>query len=162
MELSPTDRALLAALQAGLPLTARPYAALGAPLGLDEGAVLAALDRLCGAEGPVARFGVIVRHRALGYVANAMCVWDVPDALVGTAGRYLAGLPCVSLCYRRPRRPPDWPYNLFCMIHGKDQDSVRAQVADAAQGPLENCRHEILFSTRCFKQTAGRHFAEIG
>ena len=65
------------------------------------------------------------------------------------AGRWLAELPFVTLCYRRPRRPPVWPYNLFCMIHGRDRGTVEALVdqASAAAG-LEEVPRAVLFSRR--------------
>lgn len=112
MGLSATDRALLDALKDGLPLAERPYAHLGARLGCSEAEVLGRLARLQ-ADGTVKRFGVVVRHRTLGYRANAMTVWDVPDDRVQAAGRALAALDYVTLSYRRPRRRPHWPYNLF-------------------------------------------------
>ncbi len=75
------DRALLAALAAGLALEPRPYAALARRLGLDEAAALQRLRALRDS-GVVRRFGVVVRHHELGYRANAMVVWDVPDEQV--------------------------------------------------------------------------------
>ncbi len=146
------DRRLLALLQDGLPLVPAPYAALGRRLGLDEAEVRARLAQLQ-AEGVISRFGLVVRHHELGYRANAMVVWDVPDDQVREAGRKLAALDFVTLCYRRPRRLPRWPYNLFCMIHGQDREEVLAQVAEAAAlTGLEGVRREVLFSTRRFKQ----------
>ena len=152
------DLDLIAALQDGLPLVPRPYACLGQRIGLSEAEVIARLRRLID-RGVIRRFGVIVRHRALGYRANAMVVWDLPEAEVGAAGARLAALPYVTLCYRRPRRLPDWPYNLFCMIHGTDRDEVLRQVAAAARDcGLEKVMREVLFSTRCFKQRGARYF----
>ncbi len=151
------DLNLLAALQDGLPLTTRPYAALGDATGLDEDDVIRRLRRLI-ESGAIRRFGVIVRHRQLGYRANAMVVWDVPDDTVAEVGERMAALPQVTLCYRRPRRAPDWPYNLFCMIHGKDRTRVLAQVEETARAcGLEGTVHEILFSGRCFKQRGARY-----
>lgn len=151
------DRRLLAAVQDGLPLSAGPYADVAAASGLDEGEVLNRLRILIRA-GVIKRFGVIVRHHECGYRHNAMVVWDVPDHAVHAAGRRLADQEAVRLCYRRPRRPPDWPYNLFCMVHGRDRDGVRAQVeqASAAAG-LGDCRRDILFSVRRFKQRGARY-----
>lgn len=157
MELSREDQSLLARLAEGLPLVPRPYAEVAASLGLDEAGVIARLKALV-ADGTIRRFGVIVRHRELGYRANAMAVWDVPNDLVADAGRRLAGLPYVTLAYRRPRRPPTWPYNLFCMIHGRDRATVRGlveQTADAAG--LSGLPHAVLFSRRCFKQRGARY-----
>ena len=99
------DLALISALQDGLPLVARPYAALGRVAGLGEGEVIERLRALIDG-GVIRRFGVIVRHRELGYRANGMVVWDVPDGRVGEAAHRLAALPYVTLCYRRPRRLP--------------------------------------------------------
>ena len=152
MDVTPAERALLAALADGLPLEPRPFAALGERLGVTEAEALDTLRALQD-RGVVRRFGVVVRHHELGYRANAMVVWDVPDAAVDAAGRALAAAPGVTLCYRRPRRPPDWPYNLFCMIHGQDRDAVlRALERAAALAGLAAVPREVLFSGRRFKQ----------
>lgn len=152
MDLDPRDRALLAAMQDGLPLVERPYREIGARIGMFEREVIERLGDLV-ATGVIRRLGVIVRHRELGYRANAMVVWDVPDDRVDDVGRRLAAIEFVTLCYRRPRRPPEWPYNLFCMIHGSDREVVRAQ-ADAATraAGLSDCARALLFSRRRFKQ----------
>jgi len=151
------DRRLLAAVQEGVPLLARPYEAVARETGMSETAVRARLDALIHA-GVIKRFGVIVRHHECGYRHNAMVVWDVPDREVHAAGRRLAAMEPVRLCYRRPRRPPEWPYNLFCMIHGSDRDAVRADVDRvAAAAGLIGCARDILFSVRRFKQRGARY-----
>ncbi|GAA0594602.1 Lrp/AsnC family transcriptional regulator [Craurococcus roseus] len=152
MDVTPGERALLAALADGLPLEPHPFAALGERLGLTEAQALDALRALRD-RGVVRRFGVVVRHHELGYRANAMVVWDVPDAAVDAAGRALAAAPDVTLCYRRPRRLPDWPYNLFCMIHGRGRDAVLRAVERAAYAAgLAAVPREVLFSGKRFKQ----------
>lgn len=153
----PVDLALLEAIEDGLPLVAEPYAELGRRLGLSEGEVLARLW-LLQTHGVIKRFGVVVRHHELGYRANAMVVWDIPDAEVGELGRRLAAFPCVTLCYRRPRRPPAWPYNLFTMIHGRDRDEVLERVAELiGLCGLGHVDHRVLFSRRRFKQRGARY-----
>lgn len=150
------DRSLLAALEPGLPLVARPFAALGERIGLSEDEVIVRLRRLL-ADGIVKRFGIVVHHRAIGYRDNAMVVWDIPDERVGAAARDLSALPFVTLCYRRPRRP-GWPYNLFCMIHGKDRRTVRGQIAHASEAAgIDGLPQAVLFSTRAFKQRGARY-----
>lgn len=146
------DMALLEALEHGLSLQPSPYAALARDAGLSEEAVLARLHELI--EGKViARFGLIVKHRALGYTANAMAVWDVSDDEVDRIGDILARRPEATLCYRRRRQGPDWPYNLFCMVHGRERSLVTAQVAELARAAgIQDRPGEVLFSTRCFKQ----------
>lgn len=159
MELSTRDRAVLTALEDGLPLVARPYAALGERLGLSEGEVIAALRSLI-KSGVVKRFGVVVRHHELGYRANAMVVWDVPDDRIAEVGARLSALPFVTLCYRRPRRLPDWPYSLFCMIHGRERAAVETLAEEAtAKAELSGLPRAILFSQRRFKQRGARYGA---
>jgi DNA-binding Lrp family transcriptional regulator len=159
MVLTDTDRDLIAAIQQGLPLASRPYAAVGARLGMSEADVIARLTELQDA-GLIKRMGVVVRHRELGYRANAMVVWDVPDNDLERIGRLLAAETCVTLCYQRPRRPPDWPYNLFCMIHGRERDIVRRRLAQIIDyHGLQAIAHSVLFSSRSFKQR-GAHYAE--
>lgn len=150
--LSTLGRHLLAALQPGLPLVSRPYLALAQALGCSERAVM---TRLRGwlQQGIIKRIGVIVRHRELGYRANAMVVWDIPDTEVSAVGRALAAEAGVNLCYRRPRHLPDWPYNLFCMMHGRERDEVLARIDTlCARHSLTAYPHAPLFSTRCFRQ----------
>lgn len=156
--LDPLDLRLVDALQDGLPLVSRPYAALGEPLGLTEPEVRSRIGALL-ANGIMGRLGVVVRHRELGYLANAMVVWDVPDPWVAEVGRLLGAQRGVNLCYRRPRRPPDWPYNLFSMIHGRDRPEVlvRLQVLIQECG-LQEFDHRVLFSRRRFKQR-GAHYS---
>ncbi|GAB2181629.1 Lrp/AsnC family transcriptional regulator [Denitratisoma sp. agr-D3] len=151
------EQALLATLQDGLPLSAHPYAELGAKAGLSEAMTLEMLEGWL-RDGLLKRFGVVVRHRALGYTANAMCVWNIPDDQVSILGRQLAAVPGVTLCYRRERSLPHWPYNLYCMIHGKDRDTVQALRDQAAQQlGLDAYPHQVLFSRRCFKQCGARY-----
>lgn len=153
---SSDDRRFLAAFDEGLPLVARPYRAVGRGLGLDETQVI---ERLAGLidDGIVSRFGLVVRHRELGYRANGMVVWDVADDAVDAVGERFAQHPFVTLCYRRPRRLPRWPYNLFCMIHGRERGTVLTQVkALRERAGIDVRDHSVLFSRRRFKQRGVR------
>ena len=146
------DRELLLLAAQGLPLVSRPYAALGDLLGLSESEVMYRLATLI-EQGLVKRFGVIVRHRELGYRANAMVVWDIPDDLVAQVGRGFGDHEFVTLCYRRPRRLPQWRYNLFTMIHGRDRAEVLKRVNElVSQCVVPGVVYDILFSGRRFKQ----------
>ncbi len=146
------DRRLIQSIENGLPLMHRPYLALARDLGCDEATLLGRLQRLIDI-GLIRRYGVVVRHRELGYRANGMVVWDVDDDDVASLGRRLAAFPCVTLSYRRPRRLPAWPYNLFTMVHGRNREQVLTHVGEIVSAcALEEVPHEILFSTRRFKQ----------
>jgi DNA-binding Lrp family transcriptional regulator len=150
------DRPLLDGLSRGLDLTPRPFAALALRLGRDEAAVIARIEVLLAA-GILTRLGVIVRHRALGYTANAMVVWDAPEARTEAAGQALAALPGVTLAYERRPVAGVWPWRLFCMIHARSRPEA-LEVLDAARAlpALAGVDHRVLFSTRCFKQSGAR------
>ncbi|MFN3984466.1 MAG: Lrp/AsnC family transcriptional regulator [Rhodocyclaceae bacterium] len=153
------EQALLAELQNGLPLCPRPFANLGERVGLSAGMTLELLERVLD-DGLIRRFGVVVRHHELGYRANAMCVWDVPDSEVRAVGARLAREAGVTLCYRRARALPHWRYNLFCMIHGRARDEVEAlRDTLASRLGLDAWPHAVLFSVRRFKQCGGRYFS---
>lgn len=157
MRVSETDRCILAAIEDGLPMVSRPYLAVAQRLGLTEDEVIDRLGAMLEG-GIVKRFGFIVRHHELGYKANAMVVWDVPGGEVDEIGQRMAQLPFVTLCYRRERRPPAWPYNLFCMIHGRDRETVRTQI-DRIRTELDLAAvpSAVLFSSRRFKQRGARY-----
>lgn len=151
--LTETELELVSALQEGIPLTHAPYATLGLP----EEQAISIINRWI-AQGVIKRFGIVVKHHELGYRANAMVVWDVPDSAVGEAGQRIAASGTVTLCYRRPRRLPDWPYNLFCMVHGRDRDDVALQIEAISQScGLADMRKDVLFSRRRFKQCGARY-----
>ncbi len=155
--LDAADYALTGALETGLDLTTRPYANLAARAGLRESECRERIARLVDLS-VIRRFGVVVRHRELGYTANAMVVWNVPDARIDEVGRQLATQPAVTLCYQRPRRMPDWPYNLFSMLHGRDRTDVLAELtALRARLGLEDIPCQPLFSRRRFKQCGARY-----
>ncbi|HEX9278702.1 MAG TPA: Lrp/AsnC family transcriptional regulator [Casimicrobiaceae bacterium] len=155
------DRALVAQLQHGLPLVERPFAALAeaADWSASDGErqVIARIGEWLDS-GVIKRFGVVLRHRVLGYRANAMCVWDLPAPDVDRLGRALAAEEGVTLCYRRARAGTRWPYNLYCMLHGRSRVAVESRIAllNARHG-LAAYPHAVLFSRRAFKQRGARY-----
>jgi DNA-binding Lrp family transcriptional regulator len=155
--LSPEARRLVAALEHGIPLVAEPYAELARAAGSCEENVIATLrDWL--ERGMARRVGTVVRHRPLGYRANAMVVWDVPDAEAGAAGRLAAAHPAVTLCYRRARQLPDWRYNFYCMVHGKERARAAELIEEVTRAAgLAGYAREVLFSARCFAQRGARY-----
>jgi DNA-binding Lrp family transcriptional regulator len=150
------DRRLIQATQAGLPLTPRPYHTIAAQLGLPPAEVMARLERLL-TSGIIRRIGVVPNHYALGYRANAMTVWDIPDELIDSLGEQVGQLEFVSHCYRRPRYLPLWPYNLFVMVHGHHQLEADEQIQQIATLLGEHQRgYKVLYSTRILKKTGLR------
>ena len=159
VQLDSAQTAIVAELQSGIKLERQPFATLGASVNLDEDAVIRQVSDWRG-QGVIKRFGVVVRHHELGYRENAMVVWDVPDEQVSALGQLAAQQEGVTLCYRRPRQLPDWPFNLFCMVHGTDRDVVLAQIAKlTGETGLEAYQMQVLFSCRRFKQHGARYVA---
>ncbi|HSA88930.1 MAG TPA: Lrp/AsnC family transcriptional regulator [Burkholderiales bacterium] len=155
--LSGEERRLVRATVRGLPLVPAPYEAVAESLGLSEARVISLLKSMLD-EGRIRRIGAVIRHRRVGYEANAMVVWDVPDPLVRELGAKVAKDSSVTLCYRRARALPEWPYNLYCMLHGRSRERVLSDVKriSAAYG-LGRFPRSVLFSRQCFAQRAANY-----
>ena len=156
MALDDFDRQLIAATQGGLPLVPRPYDAVGQQLGVSGQQVRERLSQML-ETGLIRRIGAVPNHYRLGFTANGMSVWDVDDTQVDILGERIGQLPGVSHCYRRPRRLPDWPYNLFAMLHGRSRAEVERQAVQLRELLGSACRgHDILYSTAILKKTGLR------
>jgi len=160
--LSQTQQAQLRSIiEQGLPIESKPYLALAKQLNCTEQSVIDTINQWQ-QDGLIKRFGLVVKHRSLGYTANAMVVFDIPVQQVERIGTLLSAENAVTLCYQRPRVLPDWPYNLFCMIHGKNRDQVLAQLADIyTKHQLEQFDKSILFSNKAYKQQGGRYQKQL-
>jgi DNA-binding Lrp family transcriptional regulator len=150
------DRRIIEATQGGLPLVPKPYHALAAGLDLTPEEVMTRLSAMLEC-GVIRRIGVVPNHYALGFSANGMSVWDVPDERAHELGREVGALDFVSHCYRRPRHLPLWPYNLFAMVHGRCGEEVERKVARIAEllGSADR-GHDVLYSKRILKKTGLR------
>lgn len=150
------DRRLIVATQAGLPLVARPYHALAEQLGTTPETVMVRLSAML-ERGTIRRIGAVPNHYAIGYTANGMSVWDVPDERVDELGARIGALDFVTHAYHRPRALPAWPYNLFAMVHGSSREEVLTKVAQIRDLLGADCRaSDVLFSTRILKKTGLR------
>ncbi len=156
MKLDSTDRAIIEALQTGLPLVPAPYAQVAEALGLDEADLTARLQAMK-QSGVIRRIAAAPNHYRLGMTANGMTVWDVDDAALAKLGPRVGALDFVTHCYERPRALPDWPYNLFAMVHGASPGEVEAKqlrIADLLGDALRGS--DILYSSRILKKTGLR------
>ena len=152
----PIDRRLILATQSGLPLVSRPYHQLADEVGIPPAEVMARLARMLDS-GIIRRIGAVPNHYAIGYTANGMSVWDVPDERINELGARIGALDFVTHCYHRPRKLPEWPYSLFAMVHGASRAEVLAKVGEIAELLGADCRaHDVLFSTGILKKTGLR------
>jgi siroheme decarboxylase len=160
LELSQDERRLVGVLQSGLPILSHPYAVLAERAGLTEEALM---HRLKGwvERGVIRRFGFVARHHELGFQANAMVVWHVPDVMARSFGSRLAREEGVTLCYRRNSSPPRWPYNLYCMVHGRDKEMTERQIERITESAgLGAFARDVLFGVMRFKQRGARYMNE--
>jgi DNA-binding Lrp family transcriptional regulator len=156
--LTRADIPFVRALQQDLPLVPSPFAETARRWGLSEEALLDRA-RALKAAGIMRRFSAVLRHRRVGYTANGMACWVVPEPQIEKVGRFAAGYPQVSHCYQRPAYPPRWPYTLFTMTHGQTKAEVESVVAEIA-GQTGLGRYTVLYSTREFKKERVRYFEE--
>ncbi|MBZ0261456.1 MAG: AsnC family transcriptional regulator [Hyphomicrobiales bacterium] len=156
MAMDAFDRAIIEATQEGLPLVSRPYDEVARLTGIPAPEVIERMSRMqeCGV---IRRVAAVPNHYALGQKANGMTVWDVDDSCIARLGPEVGRLGFVTHCYRRPRVMPEWPYNLFAMVHGQDRDKVseKAERIAALLGPASRA-HDIIYSTRILKKTGFR------
>lgn len=156
MSITEIDRKIIAATQAGLPLVPDPYDEIAKRLYLPPQVLMDRLQALQDS-GVMRRIALAPNHYALGMTANGMSVWDVDDAMVATLGPKVGALDFVSHCYERPRALPDWPYNLFAMIHGENRAEVEKKRSDIREILGDTCQaNDILYSTRILKKTGMR------
>lgn len=156
MMVDAVDRKIINATQGGLPLTPAPYAEVAGWLGIDEAEVILRLTAMRD-RGIIRRIALAPNHYALGVTANGMSVWDLADDVAEELGAKVGALEFVSHSYLRPRALPDWPYNLFAMVHGCTRDEVEVKRQEIAALLGDACRaSDILYSTRILKKTGLR------
>ncbi|QGG47774.1 Lrp/AsnC family transcriptional regulator [Heliorestis convoluta] len=151
------DKKLIRFLQDDLPITSRPFTAIAQELDITEEEVLARIEKYL-EEGSMRRFGVALRHREVGFTANGMGCWDVPEERAEEVGKIMATFPDVSHCYQRPRFE-GWPYSHFTMLHGQTREDCEA-VAKRISEATGITNYRLLFSTAELKKTSMRYFME--
>jgi len=153
--LTELDKRIIASIQGDIPITERPYLEIAEQLGISEKVLLEILQKLFD-NGVIRRFGATLRHQKSGYEANAMVAWQVDENDIDTVGEKMAAFRAVSHCYRRNPKD-DWPYNLYTMIHAKDEASCREIACNiSAETSIDN--YILLFSREELKKTSMEYF----
>ena len=142
---------LVRKLQGDIPLVAEPFAKMADELGCSQEDIFQEINAMK-KEGIIRRFGAVLGHRHAGFTCNVLAMWEIPESLVDEAGKYMASHREVSHSYLRDN-PEKWPYNLYTMIHGRNEEDVDRVVADIAER-LKPCRYRLLRSVREFKKTS--------
>ena len=155
--LDDAEIAMLRELQEDITLEPAPFASMAARIGIREEELLVGAHRFI-EQGRMRRFAAVLHHRHAGFVANAMSVWKVPEEHIEGVGMTMAGFAAVSHCYQRPTYP-DWPYNVFGMLHGRAKaDCVEAATAIAHATGIEE--HAMLYSTKEYKKVRVRYYTD--
>jgi DNA-binding Lrp family transcriptional regulator len=153
--LTELEKRIIALIQGDIAITGRPYLEIAEKLDISEGTLLDTLKSLCD-RGVMRRFGATLRHQKSGFEANAMVAWIVDEDRIDEVGRTMASSRAVSHCYRR--NPTDgWPYNLYTMIHAKDEASCR-EIARELSAKANVDTYSMLFSRRELKKTSMKYF----
>jgi DNA-binding Lrp family transcriptional regulator len=153
--LTELDQKIIASIQGDIRITERPYLEIAEALGISEEILLERLKKLCD-EGVIRRFGATLRHQKSGYEANAMVAWKVDEDRVDAVGEKVAAFSAVSDCYRR-NPEDDWPYNLYTMIHAKDEASCW-ELARSISKETSIDNYILLFSREELKKTSMEYF----
>ncbi len=157
------EKAVIRATQGDLPLLAHPFAPAAKSLELSEEQLLDIL-RDFNQKSIIRRFAAVLRHRKAGFRANGMGCWAIPEDQINKAGETAASFDTVSHCYHRPAFPPQWPYNLFTMVHGHHRAEVEEQIEVIREALAEEAlipqAQTILYSVKEFKKTRVRYFEE--
>jgi DNA-binding Lrp family transcriptional regulator len=153
--LTETEKRVIAAVQGDIPITEQPYLQIAEELGISEAVFLETLAGLR-KKGVIRRFGATLRHQRSGFEANAMAAWQVDEARIVEIGKKMASFSQVSHCYRR-NPSAAWPYNLYTMVHAKDEASCRGIVRRMAEA-VETKSYTVLFSRRELKKTSMEYF----
>jgi DNA-binding Lrp family transcriptional regulator len=153
------DKKIIAAMQGDLPLMRRPYRDIAMQAGITEGELVDRL-RYYRERGFLRKMGAVLRHREIGYVANALCAWKVAPDRLEEVGKMMAENAAVTHCYARVPHP-DWPYNLYIMLHAHTRQECRAKAEKLAASAGLN-HYVMLYSTKEWKKSNVRYFREVG
>ncbi len=156
-DLSCTDRRLIQRLHGDLPLLERPYAAVGAELGLAEDEVIARLQRLL-ADGVLTRFGPLFQIERAGgcFVLAAMAVPAERFDAVATA---VNARPEVAHNYRREHRLNLW-FVAAATSPEAVEEAMRAIEADTGLPVLRFPKEREFFVELKLPLGAPRHEAD--
>lgn len=156
--LTTIEKKVVASLQGNIPVTKRPFLTLAEAVGVSEEEYLDIVARL-NERGIMRRFGATIKHQKSGFKANAMVAWKVDEKRVPEVGKIMASFREVTHCYRR--NPAEtWPYNLYTMIHGSDEDVCYA-IAEKISIAVQVDEYSLLFSRKELKKTSMKYFESV-
>lgn len=149
------DKAIIHCIQSEIPIIQEPFRFIANRLNMNETELLKRLESML-EKGIIRRIGAVLNHRNVGFQANAMVVWSIPEDKVEACGSKMVLQREISHCYQRSRHS-DWPYNVYTMIHARTKEECEAIIQKAADiiGVYD---YEVLYSTQELKKKSFRYF----
>ncbi len=144
-----TDQKLIFEAEKGLLLTPHPFTQIATTLGITPQEVIKRLQKLK-EQGVIRRFGVSLRPNDVGYNANGLVAWKVPQGRIQEIGIYLAGYKDISHCYERGTVAGKWEYNLYTVIHAHKREAIE-QLVKLLSSLTGLKDYVIIYSTRNLK-----------
>lgn len=151
------DKKIVRTVQEEFPLVEEPYKVLAEKIGITQQELIDRLKRYK-RSGKIRKIGAVLRHREIGFSANALCAWEVPEERMEEVGTLMAMHPAVSHCYDR-LTAPEWPYNLYTMIHAHTKEECAAIAGQLAK-KAGVAKRVMLYSIKEWKKTSMRYFCE--
>lgn len=156
IKLTPLHYRVIKESQNDIPIVKEPFKATINRLNISYDEFFKILNELKDS-GVMRRFAGILNHRRAGFNANAMVVWDIDDKKSDEIGKKASAFSAVSHCYLRPKYP-NWPYNLFTMIHGRSPEETERVIKELSL-EIEHFSRRPLYSTREFKKVRIEYFS---
>ena len=154
---SSLDKSIIRKIQEDLPLVPEPYKAIAEELQITEGELMDKIREFYN-NGVIRRFGATLNHRNIGFKANAMVVWQVPEDRIKEVSKIMILFSQVSHCYQRPTFP-SWPYNIFTMVHGETKEECERTIMEI-KNSVNIDNYNILYSTHELKKCSMKYFIE--
>ena len=156
-ELNELDKRIVRVLQGEFPLVAEPYKTLAEQVGVSEETFLERVEAMQ-ATKKIRKMGAVLCHREVGFKANVLVAWEVPEERLDAIARHMAASASVTHCYDR-NTAPNWPYNLYTMVHGHSREECE-RVVEKLGEECKVSKHVMLYSKHEWKKTAMKYFCE--
>lgn len=119
-----TDLLLLDALQDDLPLTPRPWQAIGEQIGVSEEECLQRISRLS-ESGVIRNISPVLESRKFGLNAGTLIAFHIPEERIDEVAAIINSYPEVSHNYRR-----DHHYSIWFTIAGRSNEEIERVIEE--------------------------------
>lgn len=148
-------RKILTELQDGFKLESRPFKRIATEVGYTEEEVIDTIKEACHS-GIIRRIGLAVRPEKIGYKENALVVWQVKAEQIEEVGTAISQYKEITHCYER-ECPPDWPYNLFTMMHASNEEQL-SELIEEIKNNFGLSNYKIYKTQKEYKKSTMRYF----